>query len=88
MSVETRKAARLDKALCCDEWRLMFPSSTARHLGHAYSEYFLILMEISGVGAARLGERPFKFQAMWLLHANFFNMMEREWDWNGDLMCS
>lgn len=27
-SLETKRSARLDRAICCDEWRGMFPSAT------------------------------------------------------------
>lgn len=87
-SVETRKAARLDRILCCSEWRLVYPAATVRHLGHAHSEHCPVLMDLLGVEATRLGERPFKFQTTWLLHAEFQSMTEREWAWQRDLMCS
>lgn len=61
MSVKTRRVARLNRALCSDEWRCMYPFATIRHLGHAHSDHCLILMEMNGVGTARLGGRPFNF---------------------------
>lgn len=38
-SMETRRAARLDKGLCCVEWRSMFPAATFRRLSHSYSDH-------------------------------------------------
>lgn len=56
----------------------MFPLATIWHLAHAHLDHCSILMELYGVGAVRFGERPFKFQAVWLLHADFYIMTMRE----------
>lgn len=45
-------------------------------------------MDLHGVKDVRLGERPFKFQAAWLLHAEFHSKLEREWVWQGGSMGS
>lgn len=45
--VETRRAARLDRALCCDIWRRMFPDATVRHLSHSHSAHCPILLELT-----------------------------------------
>lgn len=37
-NVETRKAAKLDRTLCCDDWRRLFPSAKVRHLSHRHSD--------------------------------------------------
>lgn len=84
-TVESRRAARLDRALCCDEWRCSFPAALVRHLTHAHSDHCPILVELDGEKPDRLGERQFKFQAAWLLHADFMSMLRREWSWGGDL---
>lgn len=88
VSVETWKAARLNRALRCDDWRRLFPSAIVRHLSHAHFDHCWLLLEMDGVNATHLGERPFRFQVAWLMHADFFKLMEREWAWSGDLMCS
>lgn len=79
VSVESRRAVRLDRPLCYDEWRRMFPSASIRHLAHGHSDHCPILLELQGVKEARLGERPFKFQAVWLLHTEFYKLLEKEW---------
>lgn len=62
-NVETRKAARLNRALSCDVWRRRFSSASVQHLRHAHSDHYPLLVELDGARTARLGERPFKFQA-------------------------
>lgn len=87
-SVETRRAARLDRALCCDAWRRLFPSAKVRHLSHSHSDHCPLLLDLSGEKGRRLGTRPFKFQAAWLLHSEYQSWMERAWRDEGDLTVS
>lgn len=54
---------------------------------HAHSDHCPILVELHGEELADLGEKPFKFQAAWLLHGEFQNMLRRNWQWSGDLTC-
>lgn len=86
--MQNRKAARLDRAVCCDDWRRCFPSASVIHLGHSHSDHCPLLVKMNGARSARLGEHPFKFQAAWLLHAEFSKVLESSWAWNGDLLCS
>lgn len=87
-SVETRRAIRLDRALCCDVWRRRFPLASVRHLGHAHSDHCPLLVELGGATTTRLGHRPCKFQAAWLEHVDFFNILEKERSRSGDLLYS
>lgn len=67
--LETRRMARLDRALCCAAWRRDFPLATVRHLCHSHSDHCPVLVEVAGMKTRRLGARPFRFQAAWLIHA-------------------
>lgn len=78
----------MDRAICYDEWRRLLPDATVRHPIHAHSDHCPLLVALHGVELAKLGEKPFKFQAAWLLHADFENMLKRKWQWSGDFMCS
>lgn len=82
-SFETRRAAWLDRALSCVEWRRMFPSAYIRHLSHAHSDHCPVLLELKGRRSQWLGKRPFKFQA---LHKEFHKWMENDWADEGGLM--
>lgn len=48
-SPEVRKMARPDRALCCADWRRMYPMATVRHLSHSHSDHCPMLVELSGV---------------------------------------
>lgn len=80
LNVETRRAARLDRILCCDDWKRLFLAAVVKHIGYAHSDHCLLQLEVNGVGEAKLG--------VWLMHPDFLKMMEKEWRWSGDLTCS
>lgn len=63
VSVETRRSAILDRALCDDSWRCLFPSAQVRHLTQSHSDHNPLLPEMEEGGSKRLGARPFKFEA-------------------------
>lgn len=87
VNMEMRKEARLNRALCCDEWKILFPSVSVRYLGHAHSDHSPLFLEVNGAKAEQLEKQSFRFQVAWLLHTEFFKMMEREWVWRRDLTC-
>lgn len=87
-NMETRRTVRLDWALNCYGWRRLFAKATVRHLCHVHSDHCLILLELGGVRKKRLEDRPFHFQAAWLLHPGFYSWMEKEWIRGGNLMQS
>lgn len=84
----TRIAARLDRALCCDEWRRTFASATVRNLSQAHSDHCPVLLKLGGVRRRRLGDQLFCFQEAWLLHPEFSEWIEKEWVRERNLMCS
>lgn len=45
-----RRAARLDRALCDDSWRCLFPSTLVRHLPHSHSDHCPLLLELDEGG--------------------------------------
>lgn len=47
VSTETRRSARLDRALCDDSWRRLFPSAIVRHLAHSHSDHCPLLLELA-----------------------------------------
>lgn len=83
-----KRSARLDRTLCNDECRRLYPSAAVNHLTYSHSDHSLILLRLDGTKSGRLGERSFKFQATWMLHAEFFKWMENEWAWNRGFVSS
>lgn len=74
-----RKSARLDRALCDDRWRVQFPEATLRHLHHFHSDHTPILLQTSGASPSGIGRRPFRFQAAWLDHKDFAQLVQDSW---------
>lgn len=85
MTMESRKAARLDRALCCVEWRMLFSLETVCHLSHSHSDHCPLLLDLKSTRTRRLGERSFKFQVAWMRHGEFASLLEKEWVCDGDL---
>lgn len=68
ISLETRRTARLDRALCFHAWRRMFSSTTVRHLSHTHLDHCPFLLVLNRMRMRHLGWRLFRIQAVWLLH--------------------
>lgn len=66
--IETRRSARLDMKMCTNESRRQFHLADVKHIPHSYSDHYPLLIRLHGGQWDRLGLRPFKFQAAWLLH--------------------
>lgn len=88
MELETRKSARLDRAVCCDAWRRVFPSTIVKHLRMLTQTIVRYCYFFDGIKVETKGERPFWFQAALMLRKDYFKWMEKEWAYNGDLVSS
>lgn len=77
--------SRLDRCLCNIEWRESFPEATIHHLPHAYSDHCLLLLKTTKDLGLSLGGRPFRFQATWFEHNDFFRTMESKWNHEGTM---
>lgn len=64
------------------------PAATVRHLSYSYYDHCPIILDLHGHAQRRMGVRPFRFQATWLLHKEYSNWMEKEWLGGGDLLHS
>lgn len=56
-----------------------------KHLQLAHSDHCPLLLQIKEGREPKAGVRPFRFHASWMLHADFKSLVEREWNWEGDL---
>lgn len=46
--VTQRRSARLDRALCDEEWRCLFPEPVVIHCTHTHSDHSPILLRVRG----------------------------------------
>ncbi|KAK9937007.1 hypothetical protein M0R45_013825 [Rubus argutus] len=70
---------RLDRAFCNDEWRMLYPEAFVQHLPRMKSDHCPIIIQLfSNTSLNRLA-CPFRFQAMWLQHADFSNLVSNTW---------
>lgn len=84
-SVETRRSARLDRALCDEGWRRRFPEAFVKHCAHGYSDHSPVLLQRQPHAVERMGDRPFRFQAAWLTHRQFMEFIKAQWPIEGSL---
>ncbi|XP_056691643.1 uncharacterized protein [Spinacia oleracea] len=76
----TYKAARLDRFMCNDEWRLRFDQGAVRHLPKSNSDHCPIIVSSTGFAPIPASIKPFRFQAAWMNHAKFDKFVETNWD--------
>lgn len=79
-SAATYKAARLDRFLCNDEWRMRFDNAAVRHLPKSNSDHCPIIVSSGGFAPIPASLRPFRFQAAWLSHEKFDEFVTSNWD--------
>lgn len=72
-SLSTRHLGSLDRGFCDDRWRRSFPKATVKHLSHSYSDHCPLFLTLDTGKEGCFGERPFRFQAMRLLHKDFMD---------------
>nr|KYP65965.1 Putative ribonuclease H protein At1g65750 family [Cajanus cajan] len=73
---------RLDRVLASYEWRIAFPEAVLTHLNPLKSYHVPILLKLSSNGYMRCSRRPFRFEAAWLTHASFQELLKKEWTTN------
>ncbi|KAF7833342.1 non-LTR retroelement reverse transcriptase-like [Senna tora] len=73
-------AARLDRALANEAWRMKFPEASVLHLPPLKSDHSPVFVRMRDViNNQRNGERPFRVLAAWLLHEDFPNVVHAAW---------
>jgi len=85
LNPETRKYARLDRALCNQSWRMRFQEAGIRHLVQNQTDHCLLLVSLNGYTPMHHFQRPFRFQAAWTTHENFTPFLTQHWDTNTPL---
>lgn len=86
LTPETRHSGRLDRALCNGDWSMRFDKAKVKHLPALQSDHCPILVSPNGFTPLKSLNRPFKFQASWLTHEKFQELIHDKWDKNETLM--
>ena len=86
LSPNTRKEARLDRALCNSEWQVRFQDGTVQHLLQACSDHSPLLIATGSRTHTTLPGKPFRFQAAWATHDQFEDVVKTNWNSPSPLM--
>lgn len=74
-------AREYHRALCNLEWKDRFSNVLVRHLLIVKSDHTLVLIQLEGVENVPR-HKDFKFQAAWLTHPGFKEVVSGAWDKN------
>ena len=74
---------RLDRCFCDSAWRIKFPDAYVTHLARMNSDHCPILIRLSSSYKGPRLNTPFRFQAMWMNHDNYADMISDFWENNG-----
>ncbi|XP_074289598.1 uncharacterized protein LOC141614751 [Silene latifolia] len=85
-SEATMQSARLDRALCNNEWGTMFGDASVRHLPAFQSDHCPLLISPNGFAPLNAVQRPFRFQVAWMTHENFSSFIESNWTTGNNLV--
>ncbi|KAI9085740.1 hypothetical protein K1719_032346 [Acacia pycnantha] len=69
---------RLDRCLCNQKWQERFEDAEVSVIPRLSSDHHPILVSLHGEDKG-FKERNFKFEAMWLMHDQFGEVMNRQW---------
>lgn len=70
---------KLDRAIANVDWRLSFPEAFIDVLCRTHSDHNLILLRFGGLPQSR-GHRPFRFEAAWIGHVDYANLVSNAWN--------
>ncbi|KAL7198295.1 hypothetical protein ACSBR2_020738 [Camellia fascicularis] len=69
----------LDRAISNDKWRALFPEGTVRTLPRTYSDHSPLIVLTQGMHPPNPTSRPFRFEAAWLCHHSFPDVVKKSW---------
>nr|KYP71698.1 hypothetical protein KK1_010967 [Cajanus cajan] len=71
---------RLDRALASYDWRVLFPEALISYFNPLKSDHCPILLRLRPDQPMRHSRRPFRFEAAWLTHEDFPNIIQNGWN--------
>lgn len=77
-------AKRLDRILCCAHTRLNWQEATVTHLPFVSSDHSAMHLQLVPEMKGNASRRPFRFEAAWLSHSSFKELLSASWDANID----
>ncbi|KAG7559686.1 Reverse transcriptase domain [Arabidopsis thaliana x Arabidopsis arenosa] len=80
---DTFVAKRLDRVMCCAHARLKWQEARVTHLPFLASDHAPLYVQLSPAVGQNRRRRPFRFEAAWLSHPSFKDLVRASW--NGEL---
>ncbi|KAL6141497.1 hypothetical protein ACLB2K_059785 [Fragaria x ananassa] len=78
---------RLNRSFCNSDWTILFPDACLIHLARMKSDHCPILVKLFPSIRGSKKNSPFRFQAKWLNHENYSDMVSETWNnCSGDLL--
>ncbi|CAA7053635.1 unnamed protein product [Microthlaspi erraticum] len=77
-------AKRLDRILCCAQARLKWQDATVTHLPFLASDHSALYLQLVPPVTGNARRRPFRFEAAWMSHTSFRELLSASWDPNID----
>lgn len=74
-------AKRLDRVLCCAQTRLQWHEATVTHLPFLSSDHSPMYVQLNPKVVSNPRRRPFRFEAAWLQHPSFRDLLTASWDY-------
>lgn len=68
-------AKKLDRGLANLQWRLGFPEAFIEVLYRLHSDHNPLFLRLGGLPLAR-GQRPFRFEAAWITHNDYYEVVQ------------
>ena len=72
-------AKRLDRVLCCPHTRLKWQEAKVSHLPFLASDHAPLYVQLSPECQGNASRRPFRFEAAWLKHPSFKDLLASSW---------
>ena len=69
---------KLDRGLANVDWRMCFPEAFVEVLCRLHSDHNPLLLRFGGLPLAR-GSRPFRFEAAWIDHKDYAELVKNSW---------
>ncbi|GLT60154.1 hypothetical protein SLA2020_329350 [Shorea laevis] len=71
---------RLDRALSNVSWRVLFPEAFVQNLPRTRGDHCPIILNTKRLDIPSRSQRPFRFEAAWLTHPSFKNLLINSWN--------